>query len=269
VAVITTWSEGVADDNMAESILVELADLVRAHPWWRARARLTLALLERLGARTPASVLDAGCGWGTTLEALERRGYKAAGMDISRRTLEQLDRPDRSLYVADLTRDLDLVGGAGGGGFDAVLALDVIEHIDDDQSAVARLGRLARPGGLVIVSVPALPEFFSEFDEIQGHRRRYLPESLRAAFEGSGLNVERVFWWGQWLVPMLRRQRGRSRGGAGESAAETYRRYLSLPPWPAPLALALGFALEHRRALDGKLRTGTSLFACARRAAEA
>jgi SAM-dependent methyltransferase len=267
VAVITTWSEGVADDNMAESILVELADLVHAHPWWRARARLTLALLERLGVGTPASVLDAGCGWGTTLEALERRGYKAAGMDISRRTLEQLDRPDRSLYVADLTRDL--ADGAGADGFDAVLALDVIEHIDDDQAAVARLGRLARPGGVVIVSVPALPEFFTEFDAIQGHRRRYRPESLRAAFEGSGLNVERVFWWGQWLVPMLRRQRRRSQGVAGESAAETYRRYLRLPPWPAPLALALGFALEHKRALDGKLQTGTSLFACARRAAEA
>jgi 2-polyprenyl-3-methyl-5-hydroxy-6-metoxy-1,4-benzoquinol methylase len=267
VAVITTWSEGVADENMAESILVELADLVCAHPWWRARARLTLALLERLGIRTPASVLDAGCGWGTTLEALERRGYRAAGMDISRRTLEQLDRPDRALYVADLTRDL--AEGAGAGGFDAVLALDVIEHIDDDRAAVARLGHLARPGGLVIVSVPALPELFTEFDAIQGHRRRYRPETLRAAFAGCGLNVERVFWWGQWLVPMLRRQRRRPRGVAGESAAETYRRYLTLPPWPAPLALGLGFALEHRRALDGKLRTGTSLFACARRAPEA
>jgi 2-polyprenyl-3-methyl-5-hydroxy-6-metoxy-1,4-benzoquinol methylase len=267
VAVITTWSEGVADENMAESILVELADLVRAHPWWRARARLTLALLERLGVRAPAAVLDAGCGWGTTLEALERRGYKAAGMDISRRTLEQLDRPGRALYVADLTRDLDV--GAGAGGFDAVLALDVIEHIDDDHAAVARLGGLARPGGVVIVSVPALPELFTEFDEIQGHRRRYRPETLRAAFEDCGLNVERVFWWGQWLVPMLRRQRSRRRGVAGESAAKTYRRYLSLPPWPAPLALAAGFALEHGRALDGKLQTGSSLFACARRTVSA
>jgi SAM-dependent methyltransferase len=261
VPVITTWSEGCADENMAESILVELAGVVRAHPWWRARARLTLALLERLGVRVPARVLDAGCGWGTTLEALERRGYHAAGMDISRRTLEQLDRPGRALYVADLTREL----AAGDGGFDAVLALDVIEHIDDDCAALARLGNLARPGGVVIVSVPALPEFFTEFDEIQGHRRRYLPATLRAAFDASGLSVEQVFWWGQWLIPMLRRQRRRRRGVAGEPAAATYRRYLKLPPWPAPLALALGFALEHKKALDGKLQTGTSLFACARR----
>ena len=178
---ITTWSEGVAGANMDEAILVELAHMVRAHPWWRARARLTLALLHQLGVRSPARVLDAGCGWGTTLEALEHRGYRAAGMDISRRSLERLDRPGRELYVADLTRDL--TGNANG--FEAVLALDVIEHIDDDRAAVTRLGRLVRPGGVVILSVPALPQFFSEFDEVQGHRRRYLPETLRAAFSGT------------------------------------------------------------------------------------
>ena len=66
-----------------------------------------------------------------------------------------------------------------------MLALDVIEHIDDDRDAVSKLGQLARPGGVVIVSVPALPEFFTEFDEIQGHRRRYLPETLQATFPDS------------------------------------------------------------------------------------
>ena len=182
---------------MDEAILVELAHMVCAHPWWRARARLTSlcsigsASEARRGCSTPA--VDGGRRSGA-----DRRGYRAAGMDISRRSLERLDRPGRELYVADLTRDL--IGN--GNGFEAVLALDVIEHIDDDRAAVTRLGRLVRPGGVVILSVPALPEFFSEFDEIQGHRRRYLPETLRAAFSGSDLAVERVFWWGQWLVPM-------------------------------------------------------------------
>jgi cyclopropane fatty-acyl-phospholipid synthase-like methyltransferase len=260
---ITTWSEGIADENMAEDILVDLAPLIHRHPWWRARSELTLALLEHLGVKPPARVLDVGCGWGTTLEALERRGYQTAGVDISRRTLEKLDRPERLLYTADLSRDLPPEAS----GFDTVLALDVIEHIDDDRDAVTKLEQLARPGGVVIVSVPALPEFFTEFDETQGHRRRYLPETLRAAFQESGLVVERIFWWGQWLVPMLRRQRNKKKKEAGDTAAETYRRYLSLPPWPAPLVLRLGFALEKGKALDGKLRTGTSLFAIARRPA--
>jgi SAM-dependent methyltransferase len=259
--VITTWSEGNAEDNMDENILVELAGQVGRHPWWKARAGLTLALLDRLGIRPPARVLDAGCGWGVTLIALEGRGYKAAGMDISRRMLDRLDRAGRELYVADLTRELP----DGIEGYDAVLALDVIEHIDDDRLAVSRLGQLARPGAVVVVSVPALPEFFTEFDAIQGHRRRYLPETLRRAFDETGLVVEQVFWWGQWLVPMLRRQRERPKGVPGESPAQTYRRYLALPPWPAPQLLQVGFALEQRKALGGKLHTGTSLFAVARR----
>jgi hypothetical protein len=109
---------------------------------------------------------------------------------------------------------------------------------------------------------------FSEFDRIQGHRRRYVPEVLRAAFSGTGLEVERTFWWGGWLVPTLRRQRRKPlRSVPGETDSQTYGRYLRLPPWPAPLAMAALFALEQGRALDGKLASGTSLFAVARKPA--
>jgi 2-polyprenyl-3-methyl-5-hydroxy-6-metoxy-1,4-benzoquinol methylase len=260
--VIETWSEGVADENMAEDILVEHAAAVHRHPWWQARTELTLGLLDGLGVRPPARVLDAGCGWGATLEGLERAGYRPAGMDISRRVLERLDRPGRELFLADLARDLP----RGVEEFDAVLALDVIEHIDDDRGAVARLARLVRAGGVLVVSVPALPDLFSEFDEIQGHRRRYLPETLTLALADSRLEVERVFWWGRWLVPLLRRQRRhQKKRRPGETVSETYRRYLALPPWPAPWLMRLGFAFERRRALKGRLPVGTSLFAVARR----
>ena len=258
---IARWSAGVADDNMAEDILVDLGDLIRRHPWWRARTRLTLALLNRLGMMPPSRVLDAGCGWGTTLEGLESAGYRVVGADISRRALLELEKPGRELVELDLTRSLpDAIEP-----FDAVLALDVIEHLDDDRGSVARLGELAHPGGLVVVSVPALPNLFTEFDAIQGHRRRYVPGSLRSAFEGSRLIVERVFWWGSWMVPILQMSRGKPRSRPGDSTAQVYRRYLSLPPWPAPLLFRAAFALEEKRALEGKLGVGTSLFAVARR----
>jgi 2-polyprenyl-3-methyl-5-hydroxy-6-metoxy-1,4-benzoquinol methylase len=281
---ITEYSRGHADDNMAEEILVELAAMVRAHPWWQARTELTLALLRQRAIDPPARVLDVGCGWGVTLEALESRGYQVVGLDVSRRALEQLDRPGRTLVEADLTQPLP----AGIAPFDVVLALDVLEHLDDDRQAVARLGQLVAPGGHVIVSVPALPEMFTEFDAIQGHRRRYLPETLQAAFLDTGLAVERTFWWGSWLVPVLSRQRARTRTResrrlrldpahsslsrqrawtriqTGVSATEAYRRYLQLPPWPLPHLLRAAFALEQGRTLRAKLRTGTSLFAVAR-----
>ena len=261
---ITSWSEGIADEHMDEGILLELGAIVRRHPWWRARANLTERLLDRLGVRPPARVLDAGCGWGVTLAMLERTGYRTAGLDVSRRTLAQLARenPARELIEADLSRPIpDAVEP-----FDAVLALDVIEHLDDDRAAVERLGRLARPnGGLVVVSVPALPDLFSEFDRIQGHRRRYDPPRLHAAFTNTGLIVDRLFWWGAWMVPILRRRRTQPRPAVSETPAEAYRRYLRIPPWPGPALLRLAHALEQPWALAQRLSTGTSLFAVARR----
>jgi SAM-dependent methyltransferase len=74
-------------------------------------------------------------------------------LDVSRRALELIDRPYRQLIEADLSSDLPESAPQ----YDCVLALDVIEHIDDDSRALHQLARLAKSPGLVIVSVPALP----------------------------------------------------------------------------------------------------------------
>jgi SAM-dependent methyltransferase len=259
--VIDHWSRGDPPPTVTDAILVELAEEVRRHPWWQARAVLTAQLLAQLGVTPPARVVDAGCGWGVTLEHLEQRGYQVVGIDLSLRGLQRLDQPGRTLVLADLNHPFPPEATLS----DAVLALDVIEHLDDDRGALRRLGSLLKPGGWLVVSVPAIPELYGEFDEIQGHRRRYLPETLATAFDGSGLTLQRLFWWGRWLVPALRRQRARIRSRPGESATATYRRYLQLPPWPTPWIARLAFALEQSAALQGRLRTGTSLFAVARR----
>jgi len=259
---IETWSRGPADENMPEAMLVETLTRVRSHPWWRARARLALAVLQAKGVRPPASVLDVGCGWGVNLSALENAGYGATGLDISRRILELIDRPGRRLIEADLNQPPPATRELSAG----ALLLDVIEHLDDDGGTLRRIAPLLPPGGTLVVSVPALPELFSEFDQIQGHRRRYVPETLRAAFADTGFAVEKIFWWGAWMVPILRRMRQKT--AAGEiSAPRTYADYLQLPPWPVPLVMKGLYTWEHHRALHGKLRTGTSLFAVARREA--
>ncbi len=254
---IEAWSAGDTDEHMNEAILVDLNTLIHRHPWWQARSRLVRELLRREGIRPGAAVLDAGCGWGVTLLDLEKSGYAVAGMDLSAGALHALDGPGRRLIQANLTEDFP----TGAPTFDAVLALDVIEHLDDDRAALARLATLLRPGGLMVVSVPAQPRLFTEFDAIQGHRRRYLPDGLRRAFDGTGIEEINILWWGEWLVRVLSLQRKKARARAGESAAEVYRRYLKLPPWPLPRAFEVLFRLEQSRALAGRLQTGTSLVA--------
>ncbi len=259
---IATWSQGFTDDNMDERILVELHELVIAHPWWTSRTRLVLRLLADLGVTPPASILDAGCGWGSTLFGLEGAGYKVTGADISRRTLERLDTPARQLAECDLTKPQP----TGGPSFDAALALDVIEHIDDDAGALRTLASFVRPGGKVIVSVPALPELTSEFDEVQGHRRRYLPETLGAAFRGADIRLDETIWWGQWMVPVLSKRKSKRRAKPGETADQVYIRYLRLPRWPATSLLRFLFARDEKRTLARRNTTGTSLIAIGTRA---
>ncbi|MEI8341701.1 MAG: methyltransferase domain-containing protein, partial [Verrucomicrobiota bacterium] len=241
-------------------MVVGTLENARQHRWFHARAGIALSVLKEQGVRPPASILDAGCGWGTNLQALETAGYRVTGLDISRRVLDALDRPGRNLIEADLNQEPP----AAAKPYDALFALDVIEHLDDDQSAMHSLSRLLRPGGLAVISVPALPDLFSDFDRIQGHRRRYVPETLRTTFEGSGLDVVKIFWWGAWMVPVLRRMR-RSRKEEVGSGAMSYADYLRIPPWPLPQLMRLAFAWEQQRALNGKLKTGTSLFAVALR----
>ena len=238
---------------MPELLLTETLSQVRRHPWWRARARLALAILRNRRIMPPARVLDVGCGWGVNLLALESAGYTAIGVDSSRQILERIDCPNRRLIEADLTQELPKQRVS----VDAMLVLDVIEHIDDDRGFLRRIAQLLLPGGVAVVSVPARPDLFSEYDRIQGHRRRYLPDSLRAAFLDTGLTVSQLFWWGAWMVPVLRRMRSVNR--------QTYAEYLRLPRWPLPLAMQLLYALEQPMAMSGKLVTGTSLFAIAER----
>ncbi len=257
---IETWSRGPADDNMPEEMIVTTLERVRRHPWWRARAVLAIDLLRKNGHAPPASVIDVGCGWGTNLDALESAGYHAVGLDISRRILERIDHPGRRLIEADLNQPPPPEVESA----DSLVLLDVIEHIDDDQGVIRQVLPLVKPGGLLIVSVPALPELFSEFDEIQGHRRRYLPETLRAAFDGSEFDIQSIFWWGAWMVPVLRRMR-RNSADHSPKPPQSYSDYLRLPPWPGPQLMALAYACERPFALRESLRTGTSLFAVAKR----
>ena len=260
---IETWSKGVADECMPEEMLVSTMKQVERHPWWRARAALALSILKRQRLLPPARVFDVGCGWGINLTALERAGYRATGLDISAQILHLIERRGRHLIEADITQPLP----AGLERADALFALDVIEHIDDDRAAVQALARMLRPGGCAVLSVPALPELFSEFDQIQGHRRRYVPASLREVFRGTGFETPAIFWWGSWMVPILRRMRSRP-GADAKRAPRGYADYLALPAWPGPQLMSLAFTIEKRLALAGKLKVGTSLFAVASRSAE-
>jgi SAM-dependent methyltransferase len=96
-------------------------------------------------------------------------------VDISAPALAQLRRRSAHAVLAEIS-SLPFADGA----FDLVCALDIIEHVDDDDGAFAELSRVARPGGTLLLSVPLHPARWTAFDDFVGHKRRYEPQSLLA-----------------------------------------------------------------------------------------
>ncbi len=75
--------------------------------------------------------------------------------------------------------------------FDLVCALDIIEHVDDDEGALSELARVAKPGAVVLLSTPLFASRWTVFDELVGHKRRYEPTRLHELLTTHGLRVER------------------------------------------------------------------------------
>ena len=75
--------------------------------------------------------------------------------------------------------------------FDLVCALDIIEHVDDDDSALSEISRVAMPGAALLLSVPLHPSYWTPFDDMVGHRRRYEPARLITKLAQHGFAVER------------------------------------------------------------------------------
>jgi SAM-dependent methyltransferase len=80
--------------------------------------------------------------------------------------------------------------------FDLVCALDVVEHIDDEDGALSELSRVAAPGAAFLLSVPLHPSHWTAFDEFVGHRRRYEPKRIVTKLSEHGITVERSAVYG-------------------------------------------------------------------------
>jgi SAM-dependent methyltransferase len=175
------------------------AELERHHWWFRGRRRLLGRLLERLDLPARARVLDVGCGTGANAGVLASGGRLVAGVDVAALPLA-LGRTDT--HTARLRADGRALPFADQV-FDLVCALDVLEHLDDDAAAVRELRRVLRPGGVLVVFVPALRLLWGMQDEVSQHRRRYGRAQLRALVSGAGLRIERLTFFNTLLLPPI------------------------------------------------------------------
>ncbi len=167
--------------------------------WFVSRRRILLALLRRSLPRTEGlRILDAGCGTGINLEYLAEFG-KVSGVDFAEEAIQFCRRRgNQDVRQADLTK----LDGWDAEEFDLVTALDVIEHIDDDHSALQELARVTRPGGHILITVPAFPALWSDHDEVNHHKRRYRARELRDLVEAADCDIIRFTYMNTLLFPV-------------------------------------------------------------------
>ena len=189
-----------------------MLDVDERHWWYRGRRRIIGAELHRLPLPAPARILDAGCGSGRTLEDLVAYG-EVSGIEISPEAAEVARGRDCGEVFVGRLEQLPWEADT----FDLITCLDVLEHVPDDRMALTELRRVCRPGGWLVMTVPAYQALWSYHDEANRHYRRYERATLRTAIADTGWRLERLTFFNTLLFPpavaVRLAQRRRRNGG--------------------------------------------------------
>ena len=174
------------------------------HWWFRGRRRLLINLLRGVaGAGSkPLRILDYGCGTGGNTSAYGSFG-NVVGIEPDSAAVRLAHQRGGARYCRSSGTDLPFRDGS----FDVVLASDVLEHIEHDGKAVSEISRVVRPGGWVILSVPAHGWLFSQHDTALQHFRRYSKRGVRELLDRNRLLVRRLSYWNTALFPVVCIQR--------------------------------------------------------------
>ncbi len=212
----------------------KLAALEDRHWWYAERRHLLGRMVEGL---TSGKALDIGAAGGGNTRVLRRAGWQVSALEYGQdgaqvaaeRGLAVVRGDATALPVADDSLDL-------------VVAFDVLEHIVDDDAAVAEVLRALRPDGTFLIAVPADPRLWSEHDVAVDHVRRYTRPTLTGVLERGGFEVTSMTSWNVLLRPVVALRRRTSSGSdleqihpvvnAGLKAVVTVERYLPVKAMP-------------------------------------
>jgi SAM-dependent methyltransferase len=183
-----------------------LMDAEQAWHWWYVGRRAMIeAVLEACLQGKEASICEVGCGTGGNLALLARHGRLfAIETDPFARELSR-GKGVCEVLPGSLPDDVRWQGFRDGPreGFDLICAFDVLEHIADDHAALGRIYEGLKPGGLLLLTVPAHPWMWSTHDLALHHCRRYRKRDLEMTVERAGFEKLRLGYFNSLLFPPI------------------------------------------------------------------
>jgi SAM-dependent methyltransferase len=224
------------------------------HWWYRGRRTVIERVLDRLGLPPQARILDAGCGSGRNMVELQRRGT-VTGVELSHTSVELARQRGAGEVIEGSVLEMPFPDAS----FDLAVSLDVIEHLEDDLTALRELRRVIAPGGALLVTVPAYQWLWSGHDVINHHHRRYTGGSLKRVAEQAGWRQERTTHFNSLLLPVaiLLRVLDRFNRKTTESSLDLW-----VPPEPVNRLLETPLLLEAAAiGAGGRIPAGLSLLA--------
>ena len=232
------------DDELRRSAALE-----QRH-WWYSGRR---ALVRRLLKRAPAGrALDVGPGPGGNAAVLRDLGWQVTAAELTEVGARLCKERGLDVVRGDATR-LPI----GDSSVDLVMSTDVWEHVEDHESVAAESFRVLRPGGRLLVAVPAGMDMWSGHDVALGHVRRYERDELVALVERHGFVVDDISSWNVLLRPVAKLRRSRT-AGPDHDASE-------MEHVAAPVNAGLRAAVALESVLPVKRFRGLSLVVQARR----
>jgi len=192
--------QSVTIDSFDVSAFEFLFEMEQKHFWHIGRREIILDVLRRnIPNLAKCRMLEIGCGNGSVLAYLKQNGVNIEGGDIFFEGLRFCRQREGSvaLYQTDVLalpfrNDFDIIG-----------IFDVLEHIDNDEKALAEINQALKPRGNLILTVPAYKLLWSYFDVNSRHKRRYNRGELIAKLERNGFIVKRISFYMFLLFPVL------------------------------------------------------------------